>query len=533
MPSTAARFPYDIFISHQRADKDWARRLAARLGDVEYNGRKLRPWLDEAFLDPGTLSSDAELTTALDRSRLLAVVMTPEATASRWVDLEIRHFLESRQADDVILLARRDCAIPDALKSIRSLDVRGEEPPDQSLRLMMAALCPQTPETPEDVERTVDRAFEAFLAADPGGFIPGPTPERDAVSAELLRHDIDDSGSEGLAIAAFLRAAGHVRETRAAESAAAYSCKMLLGECLAVAVHRSPNYRQVVSRFLDIAATLPDDPSLLFVVARAYSKLAEIDIRLVDTSAVLRAVSQLDSVSRGNEVEAIVAMFVRVTGKLRDSTLGELLIRTLADRGRASRIVAAGAIALSYELSGPVFYLSELQRLHEGHEERALPKGPPSKRLIGELSEIDLDQDESVRRATFNARDELRSAYPGTGTYYRASWFFHRPIDATIGQSGTPFTGTLVKATLADMTDLGDRLHPAAVACLTEPRVVDALFEACGGLLILQQEIDSPQCRRLRARRVPFAMVAPDAMAQLPDSAHVVVDERHIRVLPA
>ena len=66
---SAPRIAYDVFLSHNRADKPWVRALAARLADTECNGRRLRPWLDEHFLDPGDLSGEAELTTAMDRSR--------------------------------------------------------------------------------------------------------------------------------------------------------------------------------------------------------------------------------------------------------------------------------------------------------------------------------------------------------------------------------------------------------------------------------------------------------------------------------
>jgi hypothetical protein len=81
------------------------------------------------------------------------------------------------------------------------------------------------------------------------------------------------------------------------------------------------------------------------------------------------------------------------------------------------------------------------------------------------------------------------------------------------------------------MADLADRVEVSAVACLTEPRIVDALFDGCGALLVEEQDPDSPQCRRLRGRRVPFAMVSPEVMARLTDGDHVVVDDTQIRVL--
>ena len=84
----------------------------------------------------------------------------------------------------------------------------------------------------------------------------------------------------------------------------------------------------------------------------------------------------------------------------------------------------------------------------------------------------------------------------------------------------------------SDVTEHGrprQTLNPATIACLTEPRIVDALFDGCGGLLILPQDTDSPQCQRLRARGVPFAMLEPGVMATIGDGSHVLVDERQVR----
>jgi hypothetical protein len=528
--TAAPTYAYDVFISHNRADKAWARELAAWLSDQQYNGRSLRPWLDEQFLDPGALGSTLELTTALDRSRLLGLVLSPEALASSYVDLELEYFLGSRDADHVIAMLRRDCRPPEAV-TVPALDFRADGLAEGPRRQLLVRLCPPTATRPDQVERAVDAAFDQLEASDPGGFAPGTTLERDAVFAELLRHDIDENGAEGLALAGFARAAGRVLRACAHGSRAAYTCKMLLGECLAAALHRSPAYRQVARRFLDLAAAQAGDPVLLFVVARAYSKLAEMDPRLVDTSVLLRAVSQLDAAPPGNEVRAIEALFARVVGKLRDTPAGELLIKALTERGRASRIVAAGGISLSYQRSEPVFYVSELRQLHDARkEEHVLPAGRPSKRLLGELFTLDLDQDDSVRNAVRLAREDILDVYPDTDFPYGASWFLRRHM-IQASSHHTPFTGTVVKATRQNMTALAGRVEVSAVACLTEPRIVDALFDGCGALLVEEQDADSPQCRRLRSRRVPFAMASEPVMAQLADGDHVVVDDTQVRVL--
>ena len=44
---------YDAFISHNHADKAWARELAARLAKVDFHGRLLRVWLDDWEIHPG------------------------------------------------------------------------------------------------------------------------------------------------------------------------------------------------------------------------------------------------------------------------------------------------------------------------------------------------------------------------------------------------------------------------------------------------------------------------------------------------
>jgi hypothetical protein len=142
---------------------------------------------------------------------------------------------------------------------------------------------------------------------------------------------------------------------------------MLLGECLAAALTRSAGYRQVAQRFLDLAEGRNDDSVLLFVLARSYSKLSEIDPLLVDTSVLIRMASQLDAKrALGSEEKAIETLLGRVLGKLRGTPGGDLLIKTLSKGGRSSRIAAIGGISLSYHRGAPVFYLSErrLARVH-------------------------------------------------------------------------------------------------------------------------------------------------------------------------
>ena len=50
------------------------------------------------------------------------------------------------------------------------------------------------------------------------------------------------------------------------------------------------------------------------------------------------------------------------------------------------------------------------------------------------------------------------------------------------------------------MEELALRLDASCVVCLIEPRIVEALFDRAGSLLILVQDESSPQCRRLSSR---------------------------------
>jgi hypothetical protein len=307
---------------------------------------------------------------------------------------------------------------------------------------------------------------------------------------------------------------------------------MLLGECLAGALFISTGYRQITHFFLDITEQHPHGEVLLFVVVRAYSKLAEIDPLMVDMSVLLRVCSQLDAKTHiTNDEEEIQILLAMTVGKIRGNPAGELMIKILTNKGRSSRIVAAGAIALHAQRSPSVFYLSELERQYKVQPQvKELLSEPPSRRLLSELFLLDLDQDETVRAALNNAKQEIEQNFPGIDFPYPYLWGIHQNIEVT-NTHNAPFAGTVVKVTLRNMVDLFDNLDVSNVACLTEPRIVDALFNNCGALLILDQNPDSPQCRRLRDRGVPFGMLNQEYMSKLSDGDHIVVDHERINLL--
>ena len=179
-----------------------------------------------------------------------------------------------------------------------------------------------------------------------------------------------------------------------------------------------------------------------------------------------------------------------------------------------------------------VFYLSELasrQGALGATRSRALE--PPSRKLQALLSGIDLDQPSFVSSQLDIAKDELRCAFAIEDLPYGYKWFALRTAPQAIHVHRQAFMGTVAKATTANMEELAYRLNASHVVCLTEPRIVEALFDRAGSLLILLQDENSPLCQRLRGRRVPFAMLDAGMMAQLKDGDHVVIEKNRTRIV--
>jgi len=97
---------YDAFISYSHAkDKPIAAALQAviqRLGKPWYRRRALRVFRDDTSLSatPGLWPSIEQ---ALDHSRFLILLASPEAAASPWVNKEISFWLDRKAADSLLI----------------------------------------------------------------------------------------------------------------------------------------------------------------------------------------------------------------------------------------------------------------------------------------------------------------------------------------------------------------------------------------------------------------------------------------------
>ncbi|HEU5459189.1 MAG TPA: hypothetical protein VFU83_01795, partial [Pyrinomonadaceae bacterium] len=96
-----------------------------------------------------------------------------------------------------------------------------------------------------------------------------------------------------------------------------------------------------------------------------------------------------------------------------------------------------------------------------------------------------------------------------------------------------PIIGIVRRITAANMEEIAPDLRVVDIACLTEPRIVDALLDQCGGFIIEEQDVESPLCRRLIGRDRRFAMLERSRLDALTDGDHIALEPRRITLLPA
>src|ERR1051325_10051755 len=112
---------YDVFLCHNGADKPWAevlgQRLEAETIDGSKESRKIKVFFDKWDIEGGE-NVVKKLGGALDSSRFVAVVMSPEFFSSEWTSMEWTDVVASDPA------GRNGKFIPILLRDI-SLDGKG------------------------------------------------------------------------------------------------------------------------------------------------------------------------------------------------------------------------------------------------------------------------------------------------------------------------------------------------------------------------------------------------------------------------
>src|SRR5271157_2322912 len=132
---------FDLFLSHNGADKPWTERLAVAI-EADRSGPPLKVFFDKWDILPGS-DVPAELEEGLQNSRYVGLVLSPEALSSDWVALErstaIYRDPRARQRS-LIPLLRRDCELPDMLAQLNRIDFRREVDFDPGVESLVGLL---------------------------------------------------------------------------------------------------------------------------------------------------------------------------------------------------------------------------------------------------------------------------------------------------------------------------------------------------------------------------------------------------------
>ncbi|TLU87714.1 MAG: TIR domain-containing protein [Chlorobium sp.] len=175
----ADSFIYDVFLSHNKADKPKVRRLAERLRSAG-----VRVWFDEWVVKAGEIIP-LKVDEGLEQSRVLLLCISPEALASGWVAQERStavHRDPSNAGRRFIPLLLAECDLPDTLAKYKYLDFREES--DSTFAELLTSCKPETDSLPSSFLPEVQKSPEKKSLKQP--IAKKPTPATSPEESEPL-----------------------------------------------------------------------------------------------------------------------------------------------------------------------------------------------------------------------------------------------------------------------------------------------------------------------------------------------------------
>jgi len=112
-------YTHDVFLSYNRAQKDWTRKLAQRLIKEGF-----KVWLDERELTPNQ-KWVSELAQGVEKSKKTALVISPEYLNAEWTMFEAHVAIwkdPSGRKDSVLLILHTFCNTPPELALRQMVD---------------------------------------------------------------------------------------------------------------------------------------------------------------------------------------------------------------------------------------------------------------------------------------------------------------------------------------------------------------------------------------------------------------------------
>lgn len=116
----------DVFLSHAGVDKNWVKDLGEKIESEDFEGRKLKVFLDEWDIRPSE-NIPLKISTALDNSRHMIIVLSPEMVMAPWPNAEWTSFYMNdpgSRRGTMIPIMYRTCEIPALLRPISRFDFR-------------------------------------------------------------------------------------------------------------------------------------------------------------------------------------------------------------------------------------------------------------------------------------------------------------------------------------------------------------------------------------------------------------------------
>ena len=129
-----------IFLSHNREDKEFVRRLA-----VDLQRASIKVWVDEAEIKLGD-SIIGKIEEGILGSEYLGVILSPSSVASQWVKEELRTVLHNqvtKKAKTVLPLLYQPCDVPLFLVDKLYADFTNPEQYEFALRQLISRLNPK------------------------------------------------------------------------------------------------------------------------------------------------------------------------------------------------------------------------------------------------------------------------------------------------------------------------------------------------------------------------------------------------------
>lgn len=212
---------YDLFLSYSHADEVWVNKLAARLENEYWQGRRLKIFLPYLDIRPGQ-SIAKRMEEGVGRSRLLGLVLSPQFISGQsFLDFErliTTYVTISEREERLIPLYLRTCEIPTLLRPLLYIDFRDDSQFEERYQTLLSVI--KNEPLPKTVAPSESRTTFP-LSAIPRPPIIGFVARRDRDGRDIVERLKKELAPQNNGVVALWGAGGVGKTTLAAEASRA------------------------------------------------------------------------------------------------------------------------------------------------------------------------------------------------------------------------------------------------------------------------------------------------------------------------